>query len=304
MKQSADAKHLRRRWTKSSGFQRKPSNSAAKAVALQALAEDAARDATSERCISPKQKCTARIIAKSPFMLCGVVEADAIFASRRVRTRWKFSEGQKVRRGSVVCRLSGNARGILACERIALNYLALLSGIATKSAFAARKYGRWRIAATRKTIPLLSSSEKRAVKTGGCLTHRMSLSDGILVKDNHIAAIMKERGIGWAEAIGIAVHSFPKRSFIEVEVSAIPHAIAAVKAGAKVILVDNVPPDKFAAIAKAARRLRSSVIIEASGGITLANAGKYLKAGATFCSTSELATRLSLADLSLRIDSF
>lgn len=283
-------------------FQKSPSAARAKTAALAALGEDAPRDITSEACIPANQRCTARIIAKSTFMLCGVIEADAVFSSRKVKVKWKFSEGKRVKKGSVVALLSGNARAVLACERVALNYLGLLSGIATKSAFAAKKYGKWKIAATRKALPNLSDSEKRAVKLGGCLTHRMNLSDGILVKDNHIAAIAGGKGAGWAKAIRIAVRSFPKSAFVEVEVSSIPHAVAAVNAGAKAILVDNVSPAQFAKIAGAVRRINPRIIIEASGGIALANAGKYLKAGATFCSTSELATKLSLADLSLRID--
>ena len=220
-------------------FQRNPSASIAKATALQALSCDAAKDITSVKCIPAGKNCSGRIVAKSSFVLCGCLEADAIFRSRRVKVRWEFHEGQRVEKGSAVSFLSGNCRGILSCERTALNYLALLSGIATKSANAARKYGKWKIAATRKTIPLLSSSEKRAVKIGGCLTHRLNLADGILIKDNHIAAIMKMKKIGRERAIQDAVSSFGRSSLIEVEVSSVSEAIAAVKAGANAILADN-----------------------------------------------------------------
>jgi nicotinate-nucleotide pyrophosphorylase (carboxylating) len=230
------------------------------------------------------------------------VEAGEIFGSRKLRAKWNFAEGQKVRRGKTVCALSGQARSILACERVALNYLMLLSGIATKSRAASEKYGKWRISATRKTLPLLSHSEKRAVAIGGCLTHRLSLSDGILAKDNHVAIIMGRKKCGREEAVRLAVSSFPPRAFVEAEVSSASEAIAAAEGGARAILVDNVSPSGLQKIAKAARRVSPKIIIEASGGITLANAGKYLKAGADFCSTSELTMKVEPANLSIEID--
>lgn len=285
-------------------FSRKPDAEFSKKAALAALAHDAARDITNDSCIPAKMGCTGRIIAKSNFVLCGILEANAIFASRKVRVAWKFAEGETVKRGAVVCRLSGNCRAVLACERTALNYLALLSGIATKSASASKRFGKGRIAATRKTLPVLSDSEKRAVLVGGCLTHRMSLADGILVKDNHLAAIMKERKVARAKAVGIAVHSFKRTDFVEVEVSSLSQAVAALEAGASAILVDNVSPSQLAKIAKAVRQAGKKTIVEASGGITLANAGRYLAAGADFVSTSELTMEISPANLSLEIDYF
>ncbi len=279
-------------------FNRKPDAARAKKTALQSLALDARKDITSETCIPKAIRCSGSIVAKSDFVLCGVVEANAIFSSRKIAAKWKFSEGRKVKRGSVICRLSGNCRAVLACERTALNYISLLSGIATKCAEASRKYGKGRIAATRKILPMLSDSEKRAVKAGGCLTHRLNLSDGILVKDNHLAAIMGAKKVGKEEAIEIAISSFRRNGFVEVEVSSASEAVAAAKAGANAILIDNVSPGE---IAKAARKINHGIIIEASGGITLANAGKYLKAGADFVSTSELTMKIEPANLSLEI---
>lgn len=271
-------------------------------TALAALSHDASHDATSLHCIPNNLRCTGKIIAKSSFILCGVVEANAVFRSRKIKTNWRYKEGELVKKGSVVSSISGNCRGVLACERTALNYLMLLSGIATKSSAASEKYGKWKIAATRKMLPNLTDSCKRAVLLGGCLTHRMSLADGILVKDNHIAAIMKERECRREEAVRIAVPSFPRASFVEVEVSSISEALAAVKAGAKAILVDNVSPATLRSIAGAARKANRKIIIEASGGIALKNAGAHLRAGADFVSTSELTMKIEPADLSLEID--
>jgi nicotinate-nucleotide pyrophosphorylase (carboxylating) len=149
---------------------------------------------------------------------------------------------------------------------------------------------------------MLSHSEKRAVLLGGCLTHRLDLSDGILVKDNHIAAIMKQARVKKEGAIEIAVGCFGRSEFVEVEVSSVSEALAAAAAGADAILADNVSPAKLRKIAAAVRRADPKIIIEASGGITLENAGAYLKAGADFASTSGLTMKISPANLSLEID--
>ena len=285
-------------------FSPEPSAALAKRTALQALQLDAEKDVTSAGCIPAKLRCSGKIIAKSDFVVCGILEAGAIFRNRGVSARWKLREGQYAKKGAALCSVSGNARDVLACERTALNYLSLLSGIATKSALASRKYGKWKISATRKTLPMLSSSEKRAVRLGGCLTHRPDLSGGILIKDNHISAKMKERGLRRQEAIKEAIESFGGNEFLEVEVSSVSDALAAVEAGAEAILADNASPKRLAAIAEAARKISKKVIVEASGGITLENAGKYLRAGANFASTSELTMNIEPVNLSLEIDSF
>ncbi len=285
-------------------FLKKPSLAKAREAAMHALSQDAAADATSRQCIPAGAKCRGKIVAKSDFTLCGIVEAGAIFKSRGVSAKWKFREGGGAKKGQTVCLVSGNARAVLACERTALNYLSLLSGVASASASASKKYGKWKIAATRKTIPLLMHSEKRAVAIGGCLTHRLALSDGILIKDNHVAAIMKREGAGAARAVEIACGSFGMGEFFEVEVSSVETAVAAALCGAGAILADNVAPAKLKKIAKAARAANPKIIVEASGGITIENAGKYLKAGADFCSTSELTMRTAPANLSLEIDAF
>jgi nicotinate-nucleotide pyrophosphorylase (carboxylating) len=287
-----------------SRFLHEPDRMQAEKSALQSLWADASHDITSSRILLPHLRCSGRIIAKSSFVLCGVIEADAIFKSRLVSAKWKFREGQRVKKGNTVCTLSGNCRSALACERTALNYLSLLSGIATKCAQARKKYGKWRVSATRKALPGLSDSCTRAVKIGGCLTHRVNLSDAILIKDNHIAAIMKERKMKKEEAIRLALSAFEPGKFVEIEVSTLREAIAAAKAGASALLVDNTTPAQLKKIAREARRINRKLIIEASGGITLANAGKYLRAGADFISTSELTMRIEPANLSLEIDVF
>jgi nicotinate-nucleotide pyrophosphorylase (carboxylating) len=234
-------------------------------------------------------------------VLCGIVEAEAIFKSKKIYCRWEKREGQSVMPGEIVCTLYGNARAILACERTALNFLSILCGIATQAKKASERFGRWKIAATRKTLPFLAHSQKRAVLLGGCLTHRMSLAGKVLVKDNHLALIKSIYGVDEERAVEIACNSFPRRQPVQVEVSSKKAAAAAARFGASAILVDNVSPSKLSAIAKAARLENPEIIVEASGGITLENAGKYLEAGADFCSTSKLTLGFEPADLSLEI---
>jgi len=283
-------------------FARRADDDAAKKAALAALRQDAPRDITTQACLPRNLRCAAKIIAKAPFILCGIVEAGAIFSSRNVDVAWKFPEGQAVKKGQVICSLSGKTSDMLASERTALNYLSLLSGVASKCRKASKRYGRWKISATRKTLPGLSDSEKRAVLLGGCLTHRMSLADGILVKDNHISAICSGKKVARGRAVEIACGCFGHGRFVEVEVSSKEEALAAALCGADALLVDNVTPLVLRKIAGVARKASPKIIIEASGGITLSNAGKYLAAGADFVSTSELTMRIEHADLSLEIE--
>ncbi|MEM4554469.1 MAG: carboxylating nicotinate-nucleotide diphosphorylase [Candidatus Anstonellaceae archaeon] len=282
-------------------FLRKPSGKNAKKAALEALRQDASKDITSVFCIKRNERCRARIVAKSDFVLCGTFEANEIFSSKKVSCKWNSSEGDEVKKGQVVCQLYGNCRAILACERAALNFLMVLSGIATASRKAAQKYGKWKVAATRKTYPGLSDSCKRAVLVGGCLTHRLSLADGILVKDNHLAMIRKRMG-RIEDAICVAISSFPKGKFVEVEVSSEKEAAFAAKCGADAILIDNVGWKRFSRIAMAARQENPKIIIEASGGITMRTAAKYFEAGADFVSTSKLILGAKPANLSLEIE--
>ncbi|MCX8196853.1 MAG: carboxylating nicotinate-nucleotide diphosphorylase [Candidatus Micrarchaeota archaeon] len=283
-------------------FSKKPSVAAAKKAACRALHEDAKKDPTS-RCIPPNAQCSAKIIAKSSLLLCGKLEAEEIFKAKKIKCNWNFDEGQHVPKGSTICLLEGGCRAILAAERSALNFLIVLSGIASFCNRLSEKYGKWRVAATRKTYPGLANSCKRAVSVGGCLTHRISLGDGILIKDNHLAAIAAQDGCTKAEAIKKALSGFSRKEFVQVEVSSMQEALAAVKSGAKAILVDNLPVLQFRKIARAARKENPAIVIEASGRITMQNAGRYLKAGADFVSMSSTVLGTPPADLSLEIES-
>jgi len=276
--------------------------------ALLALADDARQDITSSACIR-KGRAGAIIRAKQAGVICGILEADAVL-SPALKVKWRVKEGAKVRKGSVIAELGGSAREILRRERTALNYLCILSGIATESAKLAKKFNG-RIASLRKTHPLLSLSEKRAVSLGGSLTHRLSLADGYLIKNNHISAIAQAAKVDGQEAICIAVeeclaHRKKNKNaygscFIEVEVQNEKEAVAAARTRADAILVDNQPIARFKRIVRAIRKLNKSVLIEASGGITPENAGAYLRAGADFASTSWLTLRSKPLDIHLEL---
>ena len=269
--------------------------------ALEALNEDAQRDITSEAAIPAKLTGKAAIVANEPGVFCGIVEARAVFGKLKVTALIK--EGEPMRKGQKLLFVSGSLREILRCERTALNYISLLSGIATA---VSRFNAPGRVAGLRKTHPLLNLSERRAVKVGGGITHRLTLGDGILVKDNHITAIARELGCSREEAIAKAVGRIKKgrqgtRFPIEVEASTISEAVSAAESGADAVLLDNLSPAEGKRAAKAARKMNQKIIIEASGGITYKTARAYLKF-ADFVSSSEVALKARPIDVSLDVE--
>ena len=158
-----------------------------------ALEEDTALgDITSENIFTSKDKATARLVAKQDLILCGVNLAKEIFeyVDRNLIFKTKFNDGDKIKNGTVIATVSGSTLSILKAERTALNFMQRMSGIATQAAELnkiCKKYGVM-LVDTRKTLPALRKFDKYAVKTGGARNHRMSLSDAVLIKDNHIAA--------------------------------------------------------------------------------------------------------------------
>lgn len=268
-----------------------PSLDVCKKAALNALISDGKKDITSNF-IPKNYYCKAYILAKSNFYLCGMIEAKEIFKKRNIKTLWKFKEGDYVKKGQKICFLEGNAREILRCERTALNFLSILSGITTKSKKISEKYGKYKVAATRKTHPLLAACEKRAVMIGGCLSHRITLADRILVKDNHLAILRKLKKNPF---------DLLKNKQAEIEVSNIRDAKLVAIQKFYAILLDNLPIKKFRKIVRVIRKLNKEIIIEASGRIKENEINKYLKAGANIVSTSSLILNSKPADISLEI---
>ena len=282
------------------------------AKARQALLEDAGKDVTTNA-LKLKGKAHAFIVAKESGVLCGVLEANA--ALQGLNVGWKVKEGHSFKKGQVLCEISGEAKRLLAGERTALNYLMILSGIATLTRGWVEKFGP-RVATLRKTHPLLSASEKRAVLAGGGLTHRLTLADGYLVKENHVSALANERKLSRLEALKLAVRTAKRhreasqgkerkrahRLFVEVEVRSFSEAVAAAGEKPDALLVDNCTAKEVRRIVNHLRPKYPKMVFEASGGINEKNASFYLRAGADFVSSSALTLQARPIDLSLLLE--
>jgi nicotinate-nucleotide pyrophosphorylase (carboxylating) len=230
-------------------------------------------DLTSELLLSPDRKAVGTIHAKEACVLAGVREAAEVFAELGVETSSPVPEGTKVERGDAVLVVKGPARAILTGERLALNFLMRMSGIATLTKDLLERCRKInpdvKVAATRKTTPGFREFEKRAVSLGGGDPHRFGLDDAILIKDNHIALAG-----GVREALRKAkAASFTKK--IEVEVEDEEDAFTAADEGADIIMLDNFDPSEGARVAKAIKTKRPGVVIEVSGGIRPENIEQY-----------------------------
>jgi nicotinate-nucleotide pyrophosphorylase (carboxylating) len=210
-----------------------------------------------------------------------------------VRQDWLKGEGDTLGRGEVVCRLEGRSRSILAAERVALNFLQRLSGIATltRRFVEAASSHQAKITDTRKTTPLWRALEKAAVLAGGGANHRFGLYDAILIKDNHIAAAG-----GIAKAISLARQGASHLMKIEVEVTDLAGLEAALAAGADAVMLDNMDLE---AMAEAVRRVAGRVPLEASGGVNLTNVREIAATGVDYISVGALTHSAPAVDLSL-----
>ncbi len=266
---------------------------------LRFLEEDAPfGDVTSEAVIPEDLKAEAVIIAKQDGVIAGLEEAKALFEHFGVKVELKAKDGDEVKKGTVVIKLEGNARKILLVERTALNIMGRMSGIATQVRRLMEKVRavnpNVRIAGTRKS--LLKPLDKRAILLGGGESHRFSLSDAILIKDNHLALVPLEEAIKRAKAFFIY-------KVVEVEVERLEDALKAAKAGADVIMLDNMTPEQIEEVLEALKRegLRDRVKIEVSGGITEENIRDYAKLDIDVISLGALTHSVKNFDVSLEI---
>ncbi len=243
--------------------------------------------------IVPEVPATARIVCKEDGVLAGLEEACEVFAYFYVDVEQERADGDKVKKGDVVLELSGSAADILRAERLALNFIGRMSGIATLTAQCVARAGSVRVAATRKTTPGFRKFEKKAVKIGGGDTHRYDLSSAVMIKDNHIAIM----GIEGAVAAAKKTASFTKK--IEIEVESVADAVKAAKLGVNIIMFDNMKPDKIADGVKKVGKIDECIIIEASGGITIDNIGKYARTGVDVISLGALTRDAKWLDFSL-----
>lgn len=269
-----------------------------------ALIEDiGAGDITTISTVPEDAQATARMLAKSAGVICGLPIARMVFAlvDPAIRFEVMVAEGASVAgERDIIATVSGPARGILTGERVALNFLQRLSGVATlTSRFMKAVSGtKARIVDTRKTTPGLRMLEKYAVRIGGGHNHRFGLSDGILIKDNHIAA---SGGIG--KAISSAKETAPHTLKIEIEAKEIDQVREALAAGADIILLDNM---SVAVMREAVELVRKTgggrVLTEASGGINLDTVAEAAAAGVDLISVGALTHSAPALDISLDID--
>jgi nicotinate-nucleotide pyrophosphorylase (carboxylating) len=275
-----------------------------------ALAEDLVKgDVTTEALIPSNQQGAGFIVAKKEGILAGTGVAKQVF--HRVDPGLKMGilleDGARVKPGSKVAKVSGNIASILKGERVALNFLQRLSGIASETnRYVARVEGLpVRIMDTRKTTPGLRSLEKYAVRVGGGKNHRMNLGDGILIKDNHLVAL-RSQGLNIKEIMAKATQNTPQRPstqsaecWVEVEVGTVSEALEAVEAGADIVMLDNM---NIGDMRKAVKAIHGRASIEASGGITLDNVRAVAETGVDFISIGALTHSARALDISLEVE--
>ncbi|NJE54087.1 carboxylating nicotinate-nucleotide diphosphorylase [Thermococcus sp. 21S9] len=266
---------------------------------LQFIEEDAPfGDVTSEAVIPEGTKARAVIVAKQDGIIAGVEEAKALFEHFGVKVSVKKRDGEEVRRGDIILELEGDARAILLVERTALNVMGRMSGIATEVRNLVEKVKavnpKVRVAGTRKS--LLRPIDKKAILIGGGEPHRFSLSDAILIKDNHLALVPLEEAIRRAKAFSVY-------KVVEVEVESLEDALRAVRVGADVVMLDNMSPKEIAETIEALKRegLRERVKIEVSGGITPENIEEYAKLDIDVISLGYLTHSVRNFDVSLEV---
>ncbi len=268
-----------------------------------ALAEDlSSGDVTSEVLIHTELQGKASMLVKAEGILAGSEVAKGVFlrVDPSLEVELLIKDGTKVKQGDIIGIVSGRVISILKAERTALNFLQRLSGIASQTAqYVARTRGSTaRIVDTRKTTPGLRSLEKYAVLMGGGQNHRFHLGDAVLIKDNHLAAL-RAQGMSLKDIVTKAKQNAPKGLIIEVEVTTAEEAMEAAKAGADMIMLDNMSPDEMH---RTVSLLPSGIKTEASGGITLENVGAAAMTGVDIISIGALTHSPKALDISLELE--
>jgi nicotinate-nucleotide pyrophosphorylase (carboxylating) len=265
-----------------------------------ALAEDlGAGDITTDSLIPPDIRGLATVVAKVPGVIAGLGVALEVFrqVDPSVETRVLMADGSEVAPGDVVAEVEGSIGGILKGERVALNFLQRLSGIATETSRYVKAVGgtKARILDTRKTVPGLRELEKYAVRVGGGRNHRYNLADGILIKDNHIAAL-RARELTLAAIIRRARENAPHTLRIEVEVETVDEAREALEARADAILLDNMSLQEMRQVVTL---VKGRCLLEASGGINLETVRAVAETGVDLISVGALTHSVRALDISL-----
>jgi nicotinate-nucleotide pyrophosphorylase (carboxylating) len=271
-----------------------------KSAVKAALAEDIGGGDVTTLATVPKTLAFKTVMrAREPLVVAGLDFAKIAFLrlSSSVKIEFLVHDGTHVARGENLLRISGNARAILSAERVALNFVQRLSGIATLTAqfVAAVKGTRAQILDTRKTTPGWRRFEKYAVACGGGKNHRLGLFDQVLIKDNHLAALRNEKPNAIAVAVSNARKKFPKLK-IEVEADTLEQVSQAVDAGADIVLLDNMNLEQLRAAVKIAKGRAKT---EASGGVNLETVAAIAKTGVDFISVGALTHSARAVDIGL-----
>lgn len=271
-------------------------------IVTMALDEDAPwGDLTSETLIPKRATATAELVAREPGVLSGIEVFAAAFrlVDPAIVVEPLAADGEAFAAGQSLARVSGSARGILRAERVGLNLLQRMSGIATLTAryVAAASGTRARIVDTRKTTPGLRSLERQAVRDGGGRNHRRSLSDAIMAKDNHLA-VLTAGGADLATALREARERMPHTAHLEVEVDRVDQIDAVLAGGADTIMLDNFTTDE---LRKGVARIAGRAVVEASGGVSLDTVAAIAATGVDVISVGALTHSVRSLDLGLDV---
>lgn len=255
-------------------------------------------DITTMATVPQNRHVNASIISKSEGVLCGIDIVKAVFEyiDSTVEVKNNFNDGERIRNKDIIADIKGKAVSVLKAERIALNFLQRLSGIATATADAVEKVAGLpvKIIDTRKTTPGLRVLEKYAVLTGGGHNHRFSLSDGVLIKDNHISAAG-----GIKQAVTAAKRYAPHALKIEVETETLEQVEEALSAGADIIMLDNMPLD---IMKQAVGLINKKALVEASGNMDKKDLRAVAQTGVDFISVGALTNNVRPLDISLKFE--
>ncbi len=272
-----------------------------KTIIRLALAEDIGQgDITTDNLIPLNSRGKARLISKADGVICGVNLARLVFKTlnSKVTFRALIKDGQQVHRGDIIAEISGSTRALLSGERVAINLLSFLSGIATQTRLFVNKVKPYKtdIMDTRKTTPLLRQMERYAVRCGGGVNHRFNLNDMAIIKDNH-------RVICKGKSMNEVVKNLKKKmkTKVGVEVDNLKQLKEILNSGADIILLDNMPPQQAARAVQICRQAKTRALLETSGGITLKNVRQYAATGVDRISIGALTHSRQSFDISMEL---
>lgn len=267
--------------------------------AARALQEDVGAGDLTAGLIDPARRARAHVLAREAAVICGIPWAQAALqqVDPKVRLTWRVQEGQHCALDQVVLEMEGSARALLTAERTALNFLQLLSAVATKTASYVDAVqsvpgNRAQIVDTRKTLPGLRLAQKYAVRTGGGTNHRIGLYDAVLIKENHIAAAG-----GVTAVLARAALVAPSAKFIEIEVETIAQLKEALNAGATMVLLDNMD---LGQLREAVQLNAGRAILEVSGGVNMSTVRDIAATGVDRISIGALTKDVQATDFSMR----